>query len=445
MNRKRRVRSVECEVRYGKRILTPAQDNSPRPCPSPPVGEGKGERGLHLREGKGRGWVFAGWGLGAYASAFALVLVLAGTAAAQEHAGHQHGAQGTSQPKTEQPAAPKANAQQTLPTVVLSPDKIQLIGVRTAVAAYHVIDRRIRTVGKVEPDETRLAFVNTKISGWVKKLHVNFTGDRVVKGQPLLSIYSPDLVTAQEEYLLALRAAKSDQSASGGYAEIESSRKELLESARRRLLLWDITEAQIAELEKSGKPQTDITLQAPLDGIVLEKIVLEGTYVTPGMNLYRIADLSKVWIIADIYEYEAPIVRTGQEARVSFAYEPGESFTASVIYIYPVLDPATRTIKVRLAAKNPGLKLKPDMFANVEIAASSGERLTVPVEAVLDSGPRKIVYVEKKPGVYEMREVTLGIRGVTFVEVLKGIRKGERVVTSGNFLIDSESQLRSGQ
>jgi Cu(I)/Ag(I) efflux system membrane fusion protein len=373
---------------------------------------------------------------------FAIVALLSAPAAfAQDHSGHGQGAPKQA-PKAQEPVAPKPNNQEAMPTVVLSPDKVQLIGVRTALAEYHAVDRHIRTIGKVEPDETKLAFVNTKIGGWVKKLYVNFTGDRVEKGQPLLSIYSPDLVTAQEEYLLALRSLRSSQTSTGGFAEIDASRKELLESSRRRLLLWDITAEQIEELEKSGKPKTEITMQSPLSGIVLEKMVLDGAYITPGMNLYRIADLSHVWIVADIYEYEAPLVKTGQEARVTFAYEPGESFTASVIYIYPVLDPMTRTIKVRLAASNAGLKLKPDMFANVEIMDSSGARLSIPTEAVIDSGPRKIVYVEKKPGTYEMRQVTLGVRGSAFVEVLKGIRKGERVVTSGNFLIDSESQLR---
>jgi Cu(I)/Ag(I) efflux system membrane fusion protein len=369
--------------------------------------------------------------------AIAALFIFSAPVAAQDHSGHQQA------PKKQQSPAPKP--EETMPTVVLSPDKIQLIGVRTTPAEYKSVDRHIRTVGKVDTDETRLAFVNAKIAGWVKKLYVNFTGDHVEKGQSLLSIYSPDLVTAQEEYLLALRSLKSSRTVSAtGYEEIESSRKDLLESSRRRLLLWDITEDQIEELEKSDKPKTEIILKAPLTGTVLEKMVLEGTYITPGMNLYRIADLSHVWIIADIYEYEAPLVKVGQEARVTFAYEPGESFTASVIYIYPVLDPMTRTIKVRLAAKNAELKLKPEMFANVEIMASPGPRLTIPTEAVLDSGPRKIVYVEKKPGTYEMREVTLGVRGTAFVEVVRGIRKGERVVTSGNFLIDSESQLRAG-
>ncbi len=371
-----------------------------------------------------------------------LIFIFVSTASgdAQEHVGHGAKLDVESRQSS---TTPPQKAQEPMPTVVLSPDKVQLIGVRTAAAAYHVVDRQIRTVGKVEPDETRLAFVNTKVAGWVKKLYIDYTGQSVVKGQPLLSIYSPDLVTAQDEYLLALRA-KAAAPAKEGLEDVTASRQSLIESAKRRLVLWDITEDQIMELEKSGKPQTDITLHAPLDGIVLEKMVLEGTYVQPGMNLYRIADLSHVWIIADIYEYEAPLVKVGQEARVSFAYEPGESFTATVNYIYPVLDPTTRTIKVRLAAKNPHLKLKPDMFANVAITAISGKRLAIPTEAVLDSGLRKIVYVEKKPGVYEMRDVKLGVSGERYVEVLSGIRKGEKVVTSGNFLIDSESQLRAG-
>ncbi len=369
---------------------------------------------------------------------FNFVSVASGVA--QEHVGH--GAKLDVESRQSSTTAPKKE-QEPMPTVVLSPDKVQLIGVRTAVAAYHIVDRQIRTVGKVEPDETRLAFVNTKVAGWVKKLYIDYTGQNVVKGQPILSIYSPDLVTAQDEYLLALRA-KAAAPAKEGLEDVTASQQSLIESARRRLVLWDITEEQIMELEKSGKPQTEITLHAPLDGIVLEKMVLEGTYVTPGMNLYRIADLSYVWIIADIYEYEAPLVKVGQEARVSFAYEPGESFTATVNYVYPVVDPITRTIKVRLAAKNPHLKLKPEMFANVEITVVSGKRLSIPTEAVLDSGLRKIVYVEKKPGVYEMRDIKLGVSGERYVEVLSGIRKGEKVVTSGNFLIDSESQLRAG-
>jgi membrane fusion protein, copper/silver efflux system len=352
------------------------------------------------------------------------------SAFSQDHAGHQQ-AQGTVEKK-----------QAAAPSITLSSDKMQLIGVRTAVAAYRSLDKQIRTVGKVEVDETRLAFVNTKVSGWVKKLYVNFTGDRVEKGQPLLSIYSPDLVTAQEEYLLALRSLST---VTGGPPDVESSQRSLVESTKRRLLLWDITPQQIEEIEKSGKRQTDMTIEAPLSGIVLEKMVLDGAYVTSGMNLYKIADLSRVWIIADVYEYEVPLVKVGQHVQVTLPYSSNAALHAEVSYINPVLDPVTRTVKVRIAVNNPGLLLKPDMFANVEIRVASGSRLVIPREAVIDSGARQIVYVETKSGVYEMRTVTLGVRGENDVEVVKGVKKGERVVTSGNFLIDSESQLRTGQ
>lgn len=351
----------------------------------------------------------------------------------QEHAGH--GA-------VKKEAAP-AKQPEAAPSITLSPEKRQLIGVRTAAAGMQNLGRHIRTVGKIDVDETRLAFVNAKVSGWVRKLFVDYTGKEVKKGQPLLSLYSPDLVTAQEEYLLALQQIKTGGGA-GGIQEIGESQRSLLESARRRLLLWDITPEQIADLEKTGKPHTEMLIYAPLDGVVLEKMVLDGAYITSGMNLYKIADLSDIWVIADVYEYEVPSVAIGQKASVTLAYSPGTAHTATVSYIYPTLDPVTRTVKVRLAMKNPGLMLKPEMFANVEIRISSGMRLAIPREAVLDSGIRKIVYVETKPGTYEMRTVRLGIQGDRSVEVLSGIRKGERVVTSGNFLIDSESQLKAG-
>ncbi len=377
-----------------------------------------------------------------------LITIAAPGTALGQHAGH-------GQSTKPEPAAQATGTQgagvkgqtkaETAPVITLSPDKVQLIGVRTAAAEYRSLDKQIRTVGKVEPDETKLAYVNTKIAGWVKKLFVDYTGKEVVKGQPLLSIYSPDLVTAQEEYLIALRSAKRAEQEAAGMPEAEASRKELLESAKRRLQLWDITDEQIADLEKTGKPRTEMTIEAPLSGIVLEKMVLEGAYITPGMNLYKIADLSSVWIMADIYDYEVPLVKTGQTARVTLPYQAGEALRATVNYIYPTLDPVSRTVKVRLTVKNPGLMLKPEMFANVEVNVAPGSRLVIPRDAVLDSGLRQIVYVEKKPGTYEMRQVTLGVRGEQYVEVLKGIRKGERVVTSGNFLIDSESQLRTGQ
>jgi Cu(I)/Ag(I) efflux system membrane fusion protein len=356
----------------------------------------------------------------------------------------QHAGQGVTAPTgNAAPAAATAPASEdAAPSITLSAEKRQMIGVRTTVASLRSLDKQIRTVGTVEVDETTLSFVNTKVAGWVKELFVDYTGREVVKGQPLLSIYSPDLVTAQEEYLLALKARAAQPK--GSIAETGDASENLVASAKRRLLLWDVTEQQIAELERNGTPQTVITLLAPQSGIVMEKMVLAGAYVMPGMNLYKIADLSSVWVFADIYEYEVPLVKLGQQARVTLPYYSGAPIAATVSYINPSLDPLSRTVKVRLSMKNPGLLLKPEMFANVEISVGGGKRLAIPSEAVLDSGIRQIVYVEKKPGTYEMRQVKLGVRGDKFVEVLSGLKAGENVVTSGNFLIDSETQLRMG-
>ena len=334
---------------------------------------------------------------------------------------------------TAQAATPQEPAP---PTISISAEKRQLIGVRTAAAELKALDKQVRTVGKVDVDETRLSYVNTKVAGWVRKLYVDYTGREVVKGEPLLSIYSPDLVTAQEEYLLTVQGGE------GGSGDYQQS---LRASAKRRLLLWDITSKQIAELERSGKPRTELKLAAPQSGIVIEKMVLEGAYVMPGTNLYKIADLSQIWVIADIYEYEVPLVKIGQRARVTLPYATSTALDATVSYIYPSLDPMTRTVKARLSMKNPGLMLKPEMFANVEILVAAEKRLVIPSEAVLDSGTRQVVYVEKKPGTFEMRQVRLGVRGDRSVEVLAGLQAGDKVVTSGNFLIDSETQLRTGQ
>jgi Cu(I)/Ag(I) efflux system membrane fusion protein len=389
----------------------------------------------------------AEWGMNksitaVFAYCVACLLIVGVPAFAQEQAGKGTVTQDTTKGEIEQEKEDDEwEDDEDIQTITLSDDKIQLIGVRIAEAALRHLSKQIRTLGKVEVDETRLAYVNTKVAGWVKKLFVDYTGKEVKKGQPLLSLYSPDLVTAQEEYLLALRSRTTTTSSIG---EIDASQQSLVDSAKRRLLLWDITPQQIAELEARGTTQTEMTINAPLSGIVLEKLVFDGAYIVPGMNLFKIADLSTVWIIADVYEYEVPLVKVGQKARVTLPYSSGKTLRAKVSFINPVLDPMTRTVKVRIEVKNPGLVLKPDMFANVEIAVSSGTRLVIPRSAVLDSGIRQIVYVEKEPGVYEMRTVTLGLRGEDLVEVVQGITKGERVVSSGNFLIDSESQLQFG-
>lgn len=325
--------------------------------------------------------------------------------------------------------------------IMVDPVKQQLIGLRIAEATYRPMEKTIRTVGRVEYDERKVKQINTKIDGWIEHLYVDFTGQLVKKGDPLFTIYSPELVSTQEEYLLALQAKK--QIGSSPFSRVAAAGNSLLEAVRRRLLLWDITQEQIDELERSEKPTKTLTLVSPLDGFVIDKMALEGMRVEPSMVLYKIANLSTVWVYADIYEYELPLVKVGQQATVRLSYYPGQTFRGQVIYIYPYLDSKTRTAKVRLELPNTGaLRLKPGMFADVELKVSMGRRLAVPHEAILDSGTRQIVFVEKGEGHFEAKEVTLGLRVDDQHEILAGLKPGNRVVASANFFLDSESKLR---
>jgi membrane fusion protein, copper/silver efflux system len=325
-------------------------------------------------------------------------------------------------------------------TVQVSPERQQLIGVRFGTVEKHTLQKVIRTVGRIDYDERRIGIVSPKISGWIEELYVDFTGRYVRKGEPLLTIYSPELVSTQEEYLLALKAQK-DWSRSS-FPEISGSGNLLAESARRRLKLWDISDAQIRELEQSREPKKTLTLYSPFTGHVLEKMVNQGRFVDAGMTLYRIADLSVVWLIADIYEYELPYIRLGQLASMQFAYSSGETFTGKAIYIYPYLDPQTRTAKARFEFANPHGKLKPEMFANVEINVPLGTKLAIEEGALIDTGTRKVVIVDRGAGYLEPREIKIGAKAGGFFEVIDGLKQGERVVTSANFLIDSESKLK---
>jgi len=325
-------------------------------------------------------------------------------------------------------------------TVQISPERQQLIGVRIGTVERRALQKLIRTVGRIDYDEKRIGIVSPKIGGWIEELYVDFTGRYVRKGEPLLTIYSPELVSTQEEYLLALKA-KQDWSKSP-FSEVTESGNLLSESARRRLKLWDISDAQIKALEESREPTKTLTLYSPFGGFVLEKMVNKGQYVEAGMALFKIADLSVVWLIADIYEYELSAIRLGQPAAIQLAYYPGETFTGKAIYIYPYLDPKTRTAKVRYEFANPHGKLKPEMFTNVEIAVRLGDKLAVPEDAVIDTGVRKVVVVDRGSGYFEPREVKLGVKAGDVFEVLDGLKAGERVVTSANFLIDSESKLK---
>ncbi len=316
--------------------------------------------------------------------------------------------------------------------VKISAQRQQLIGVKTAAIRPQAIQKLIQTVGTVDYAEPNISFVNLKFDGWVEKLFVDSTGRAVRKGEPLFDIYSPDLVAAEQEYLIALKAGQTLGDAAS-----------LLKSAREKLRLWNITDAQIEELGRTGEAPRTITVYSPGSGIVVEKSVLQGQKVMSGENLYKIADLSRVWIIGEVYEYELPFIKTGLEVKASLSYYPGESFSGKIAYIYPYLKPETRTNQVRIEAPNAGLKLKPGMFANLEVSVDYGTKLAVPADAVLDAGVKKFVFVAKGDGYFEPREVTLGVTGSGIYEVLGGVTEGENVVTSANVLVDSESSLKA--
>ena len=338
-------------------------------------------------------------------------------------------------------AQPGASKVEGMAAVRITNRKQQLIGVRTSVVKQIPFVRTIRTVGRVTPDETRLHHVHTKIEGWVERLYVNATGVTVRQGEPLLTIYSPELVATQEEYLVALRA----RGATGADSLPEATRRgdDLLESTRRRLLLFDLTPAQIDALERTGISSRMVTLFAPISGYVTQRSVTQGEKIDSSMTILDIADLSRVWVIASVYEYELPFVRVGQPAEVTLSYLPGTIYRGRVGLVYPTLEGATRTVQVRVEFSNPDMELKPEMFAEVQLQGDLGARLTVPETALVASGTRDVVFVAREDGYFEPREVRVGLRLPDAVEILGGLVEGDRVVTSGNFLIDSESKLKA--
>ena len=325
--------------------------------------------------------------------------------------------------------------------VQISPERQQLIGVAFGQVEVRPLHHLLRSVAKIAYDETKIVDVNTKFPGWVEKLDVDFEGKPVRKGSPLFSIYSPELVAAQEEYLLALKADNLFAPAQGIPAGAAGN--PLLEGAKKRLLLWDISEAQIERLEQTQTPLRTMVFSAPFTGYVIEKNVLRGQYVMPGETLYRLADISTIWVLADVYEYELPLVSEGQTVTVELPYLPGESLTGKITYIYPYLADMTRTAKVRVELPNRDFRLKPDMYGTISIHLDLGARLSVPSSAVLDSGTRRLVFIDRGEGYLEPREVKLGIKAGDFYEVTAGLKDGEKVVTSANFLIDSESLLNA--
>ena len=326
-------------------------------------------------------------------------------------------------------------------TVMISATKQQLIGVRTDVVKRESLNRAIRTVAQVQIDETKIARIHVKIPGWVDQIYVDFVGKLVRRGQPLFSFYSPDLVATQQEYLIARRAQKDLSTAP--FSEVSKGSETLLQAARERLRLWDISDEQIQKLDETGQVSRTMTMYSPADGFVMKREVYEKMYLTPETELYELADLSTVWVNAEIYEFEVPYVKVGQPASISLSYFPGKAYTGKVVYIYPTVDPSTRTVKVRLEFPNPNFDLKPDMFAEAQLNISYGNQVFVPQEAVLDSGTEQIVFVALSDGYFEPRKVQLGPRLDSRIVVLSGLKLGEKIVTSGNFLIDSESRLKN--
>ena len=326
--------------------------------------------------------------------------------------------------------------------VRIDPATVQSMGVRLAPAVRRDLSRKVRAVGRVGYDERLVEHVHTKVQGWVERLFVEYEGELVRRGQPLLEIYSPELVSTQEELLLAKRYQEATQGSR--YEDVSQGGADLFQATLRRLELWDVSQQDIDRLLATGEIRKTLTLHAPTQGVVTDLRVRDGMEVGPNDNLYTIADLSQVWLYADVYEYELPWVREGQKALIELSYLPGQTFEGRVTYIYLALDPKTRTARVRVELDNADLLLKPDMFADVTIETEARPgALAVPDEAVIRSGRRALVVAAGEAGRFAPREVTLGLdSGDGWVEVQSGLTEGEQVVTSGQFLIDSESKLQ---
>ena len=327
-------------------------------------------------------------------------------------------------------------------TIRIDPVTIQNMGIRTAPVIRKPVTKTIRTFGNITYDETRMVSVNTKFNGWIEKLHVNFLGEPIKRGQPLFDIYSPELVTTQEEYLLALKQYRSLKDSP--FVHVRDSAERLMAASLKRLQYWDMSESQIRQLETTGQVRKAITIFSPSGGVVVQKNAMEGQFVKAGENLYQIADLSTVWVDVDIYEYELPFVKKGMPARMELSYIPGKRFEGEVLFIYPYLSKETRTARLRLAFLNKDSRFKPGMYANIRLEAElPGPNIVIPQEAVIDTGVRQVVFVSKGKGKFEPRAIKIGVEvnGHQY-QVLKGLSEGEEIVISAQFMLDSESRLR---
>lgn len=339
-------------------------------------------------------------------------LLLAASAFAQGHGGHSPAAKEESRVPIEVPA-----------------DQQTRMGIKLTAAEKKPIEYTIRTVGNVTANQTKEAHVHTKINGWIDQIYADYIGKPIKKGQPLFELYSPELISTQEEFLTARKQ--------GGAG------KEISKAALERLRLWGVPQSEIDRLVKSGKSKRSVTFTAPVDGYIVNKTAIRGMYITPEMELYHIADISEVWVIVTLYEYDIAAISVGDEAEVQLPYDPSKNFTGKISYIYPELDVETRTAKARIEVPNPKQTLKPGMFTNVELKKDLGEAVVVPDDAVIDTGTRKIVFVKAGPTRFEPREVKVGARVDGTFAIRAGVNAGEQVVTSAHFLIDAESKFQA--
>ena len=358
-----------------------------------------------------------------------------------------HGDPPSQQPMAGMPGAgtaPKAGEPATTPRgdVTIDPRRQQLIGVRTAAVTRESMQHTLRTVAVVRYNETSLADINLRLEGWIRDLYVDYTGQPIQKGQPLFTLYSPDLLATQHEYLLALKTR--DQMQGSVIPDARERAEQLVAAARQRLVLWSLPEEEIRTLDEKRQAPEVVVFHSPASGFVIEKQALQGMHVMPGQTLYKVANLSTVWVEADVYEQEMALARVGQRATVTLDAYPGESFQGRAIYIYPFVEENTRTVKVRFRFANPRGRLKPGMYANVEIQSRDATGLTVPANALLDSGTDKVVFVAQGDGYFTPRAVKVGRNLGDRIEILDGLKEGEQVATGATFFLDSESQLRAG-
>lgn len=362
--------------------------------------------------------------------------VAAGGAVPTATSGSEHPAHGGAAP------VDGAAAEGATKAVYVSPARQQLIGVRTAKVTHRAMDTTIRTTGVIAFDETRMSEIHTKIAGWINTVNADAVGKQVRRGQPLFTVYSPDLVATQREYLLALKAVK--QLGASQIAETREGANSLLAATRERLRLWDVTDAQVDELTRTGEPRKYLTVYAPTSGVITERNVFPGQYITPEAPVLKIADLSNLWVVGQVFEYELGLIKLGQTVQIEFPYEQStKQLTGKITFIYPEIDPQTRRAKVRIEFPNPGFQFKPQSYVTVVVGVSGGHQLAIPREAVIDNGDKRYAILVRPNGYFEPTEIQVAQPVDQYYPVLSGLDMGDVVVTSAQFLIDSESNLQS--